>query len=402
MIAVAVLVAAGLVWAVDSRVYRVGVVLASATNLHEGGEVTMNGFPAGKVESISVQDGKAMLRLALDEKSAPLHDGAKVTVEWKALLGERWVEIKDGAPANAAIPDGGMLPGSQIAPTNLDDVLAALDKPTREHLSSLVNQLDQTVHGNERNASDTLRAAGPALSSLGQVLSGIGRDGPAVRDLVTQVNSMVGTLSKHDGDVRAIIDSLSKTTALTVQQRQQLASTLKQLPGTLDTANRVLGTVPATADKAVPLLQDLQPATQQLPSVARKLSPVLQQIPPLLDKLAPTLAGANQLLDATPGLLDVAHQTVPGVAGTASYLGPVLNYLRPFTPELAGWVSEWSSNGGNYDANGHFVRFYLQEGATTFADNPGVLPPGTQNEPYPLPGANANQPWKDAWGSGVR
>jgi phospholipid/cholesterol/gamma-HCH transport system substrate-binding protein len=114
------------------------------------------------------------------------------------------------------------------------------------------------------------------------------------------------------------------------------------------------------------------------------------------------LAGASRLLNTTPGLLDAVHQTVPGVAGTASYLGPVLNYLRPYTPELAGWLSEWTSNGGNYDANGHFVRFYLQEGATTFADNPGVLPPGTQNEPYPLPGANANQPWQDAWGSGVR
>ncbi|MFD4195273.1 MlaD family protein [Amycolatopsis thermoflava] len=400
--AVAVAVVAGAAWAAGGRSYRVGVLLGSATNLHEGGVVTMNGFPAGTIESISVQDGKAMIRLALDSDRGPLHDGAKLTVEWKALLGERWIEIADGAPGNAVIPDGGMIPGTQAEPMNLDQVLAALDKPTRDHLSSLVKQLDTTLEGSEQDANATLRAAGPALAALGQVLGSIGHDGPAIRDLVTQLNAMVSTLAAHDSDVRAVIDALSRTTSATVGQRQQLATALQLLPGTLDTANTVLGNVPGTADKAVPLLRDLRPATQQLPSAAQHLSPVLRQVPPLLDKLAPTLTSAKQLLEFTPGLLDAVHQTVPGVSETAGYLGPVLNYLRPYTPELAGWVSEWTSNGGNYDANGHFVRFYLQEGATTFGNSPGILLPGTENEPYPLPGANANQPWQDAWGSGVR
>ncbi|HJQ47065.1 MAG TPA: MlaD family protein [Amycolatopsis sp.] len=399
---VVVAVIAGSVWVMSDRKYYVGVLLGSATNLHEGGAVTMNGFPAGKIDAISVQDGKAMIRLALEGDSRPLHDGAQVTVEWKALLGERWIEIKDGPAGNAPIPDRGMIPGKQADPMNLDQVLAALDKPTRDHLSSLVEQLNTTVAGHEQDANATLRSAGPALLALGQVLGAVGSDGPAIRGLVTQLDTMVGTLSRRDADVRTIIDALSKTTSATVQQRQQLATALQMLPGTLDTANKTLGDVPGTADKAVPLLKDLRPATQQLPAVAQRLSPVLQQVPPLVDKLGPTLASAGQLLDYTPGLLDALHQTVPGLGQTTGYLGPVLNFLRPYTPELAGWFSEWSSIAGNYDSNGHFLRFYLQEGATTFSNNPGVLPPGTQNEPYPLPGANANQPWQDAWGSGVR
>lgn len=397
------LVVAGVVATVRANGgYQFSVLLGSATNLQEGGTVTMNGVAAGTIDSVSVQDGKALVTITLDDTDEALHDGAQATVEWKALLGERWVDIRNGPPANPTIPNGGRISGRQAEPTNIDQVLNALDKPTRDHLRSLVNGVNKTVQGNEKDTHETLRSAGPALASLGEVLNGVGADGPAIRDLVTQMNSMVGTLAGHDKDVRSIVGDLSRATSAAAQQREQLGGALRRLPGTLDTAHQALGHVPGVADKAVPLLRDLRPSTQQLPSVASNLTPVLRRVPPMLDKLGPTVAAADRLLDFTPGLLDSAHQTLPGLTGATSYLQPILNHLRPYTPELAGWVSQWTSNGANYDANGHFVRFYLQEGATTFSNNPGIAPPGTESDQYPLPGANANQPWKDAWGGGVR
>jgi phospholipid/cholesterol/gamma-HCH transport system substrate-binding protein len=382
--------------------YRVSVLLASADNMVTGGWVTMNGFQVGQVDSISVKDGKALVGLSLDDADAPLHDGAKVTVEWQALLGARLVEIHDGAKSNAVIPSGGMIAGTQSAPVNMDQVLNALDPATRAHLASLLTELDATVHGHETDANATLLTAGPALRSLGQVLTGLGTDGPAIHDLVVQLNSMVGTLSARDSDVRAIVDNLTRTVNATVSQRQALDATLRELPSTLDTATHTLGDVPGVADKAVPLLKDVQPATARLPEVSGNLAPVLRTLGPVVDQLAPTLTSAQALLRYTPGLLGAAQNTVPGLTTAAGYLQPVLNYLRPYTPELAGWLSAWAGNGSNYDGNGHFVRFYLQEGATTFGNNPGIVPPGAVYDPYPAPGANGGQPWTDAWGSGVR
>jgi phospholipid/cholesterol/gamma-HCH transport system substrate-binding protein len=35
---------------------------------------------------------------------------------------------------------------------------------------------------------------------------------------------------------------------------------------------------------------------------------------------------------------------------------PVLEYIRPYTPELTGWFHDFGQGTANYDANGHFAR----------------------------------------------
>ncbi|HEY9413296.1 MAG TPA: MlaD family protein, partial [Pseudonocardia sp.] len=88
------LVVAG-VWLLTGQSYTVNVALPSASSLIKGGIVLVNGFPSGEVEDIKAVSGQAILTLSLDQKHAPLHEGAVVTVPYKALLGERFVEIKD-------------------------------------------------------------------------------------------------------------------------------------------------------------------------------------------------------------------------------------------------------------------------------------------------------------------
>jgi phospholipid/cholesterol/gamma-HCH transport system substrate-binding protein len=383
--------------------YRVGVLLGSATNIVKGGSVLINGFDAGSVSDLGVKDGKAYVELELDSDRAPLHSGATVSVAWKALLGERLVEVHDGPSSGPEIPSGGMLTGTMAQPVELDQVLNALDPGVRAHLSSLVQQLNGTLQGNEGNVKATLQSAGPALSSLGSLLKGIGTDGPAIKDLVTTLNQLTGTLAARDGDLRGVVDDLSHLTSVVSAQRQQLSQSLQKLPGTLDQATSTLGDVPGVADKAVPLLRDLQPATEKLPSVARNLKPVLQDLRPLVADLGPTLTAAQQLLGTTPGLLDQAHAAVPGVTSAVSYLQPAFAFLRPYTPETASFFALWGSAFANYDANGHYARIFgPQVGGTSVNNNPGVVPPGIRNDPYPLPGAAGNQPWTDAFGSGAR
>ncbi|GAB3354807.1 MULTISPECIES: MlaD family protein [Amycolatopsis] len=395
-------VGATAVAAMRSDDYEVGVILDSATNVVSGGTVQVNGFEVGKVSDISVEGGKAKLVLALEGDHVPLHDGAQVRIEWKAALGERMVNITDGPSGNAEIPDHGMIKGDMPVPMEFDQVLNALDPPTRAKLSSLINRLDSTVKGNEADVNHTVRSAGPAVQALGEVLRGLGSDGPAIKQMVTQLDTMVGTLAGREADLRTVIDQLSKTTSLTAQQHEALASALKKLPGTLQTAGKTLGDVPDAVGQAVPLLKDLEPATAKLPDVSRNLRPVLTDLRPLVAELRPTLADAQTLLNYTPGLLDTAHATAPGLNSAVSSLMPALSFLRPFTPEAVGLLSNWGSATSNYDANGHYGRIYIQAGASNVNVNPGIVPPGFTSDPTPLPGSPVGQPWTDAFGSGIR
>jgi phospholipid/cholesterol/gamma-HCH transport system substrate-binding protein len=382
--------------------YRVKVLLGSATNLVVGGTVEVQGFKAGTISALGVEDGKALVTLDLGHADAPLHDGALVTVTWKALLGERIVEIDDGPRSNPAIPDGGMITGKQADPVELDQVLDTLDPTTRQRLASAITRLNQVLAPQSAitNLRDTLTSAGPAIQALGEVLRALGSDGPSIQNLVTRVNSMVTTLAARQGTIRDVVDELSTLATAASQQRTNLTAALLQLPSTLDAASKTLGDVPSVVSKANPLLRALAPATAALPRVAQDLRPVLVDLRPVAAQLRPTLAAASQLLNYTPALLDTADATVPGVDTTLSYLEPVVGFLRPYTPELQGFLSNWASAFAGYNANGHYARFLAQAGPASANVNPGVLPPGISNDPYPLPGANVGQPWTDAFGSG--
>ena len=56
---------------------------------------------------------------------------------------------------------------------------------------------------------------------------------------------------------------------------------------------------------------------------------------------------------------------------------PVLEFIRPYTPDLVGWFRDFGQGAANYDANGHFARIQPIFNAFQFTDNPagGVLTP---------------------------
>jgi len=56
---------------------------------------------------------------------------------------------------------------------------------------------------------------------------------------------------------------------------------------------------------------------------------------------------------------------------------PVVTFIRPFAPELIGWIRDFGQGASNYDANGHYARIQPIFNAFSFTSNPagGVLTP---------------------------
>ena len=116
----------------------------------------------------------------------------------------------------------------------------------------------------------------------------------------------------------------------------------------------------------------------------------------------PVLGSLAAVLDETPSLLDKAHAVVPPVTGVVASLLPVLDYLRPYTPEVAGLLSNLASASANYDANGHFLRIYVSSGTLLLGSVAGQLNPAITKNPDRPPGEREGQPLTDAAGSTVR
>lgn len=213
---------------------------------------------------------------------------------------------------------------------------------------------------------------------------------------------MLETLATREQDVQTVVEQLSRMSNETVQRRQELGDSLTALPPTLVTANETLGRIPSVVDEAKPLLDDLEPATARLPSVARNLRPLLTDLRPLTAELRPTLEAAQLLFDVTPGLLDTANATAPALNTAVDMLEQPVNYLRPYTPEAVGFLSNWGTAFSSYDSNGKFARVHGMEGTTSFNEMPGIVPPGITYDPYPLPGAVVDEAWTDAFGGEIR
>jgi phospholipid/cholesterol/gamma-HCH transport system substrate-binding protein len=64
---------------------------------------------------------------------------------------------------------------------------------------------------------------------------------------------------------------------------------------------------------------------------------------------------------------------------------PVLDFLRPYTPELVGWIQSTGQASANYDGNGHYVRATPIYGAFRYVlggDGSQTLQPLSPNQRF--------------------
>ncbi len=162
--------------------------------------------------------------------------------------------------------------------------------------------------------------------------------------------------------------------------------------------------------------------------MAPKLAPFFRKLRPLVADAKPTIRdlrllvtnpGSNNdlvdLLRKTPRLESLAKPTFAHSITALRMTTPVVSFIRPYTPDLVGWLRDFGQGASNYDANGHYARIQPIFNAFSFSDNPagGVLraiPPsqrlaGLQTgnlERCPgaasQPAADGSAPWRDTGG----
>lgn len=379
--------------------YRVRIVFPDASNVVEGTPVLVNGAGAGSVQSMGVRSGKAVVVAALKSGFAPLHAGTTASIVYRALLGERMVELSPGRISNPVLASGAVVQGSDRV--GLDQVLAALTPTVRAKLVQLVPQLDALLAGRAGQVQAALASAGPAVAALGQVLGGIGADSVTLQQLVTSVDQVVTQAVAQRQAVSHTVSGLAATLQAVAAHDSQVQAAVRALPSTVAQATATFAQLPPTAARVVPLLGALDPAVSQLPSLAAELRPVLQGLVPVTAQLPSVLGGLRQVLQVAPSLLGAAQAVVPGITQAVNGLQPAFAFLRPYTPELVGWLENWGSACANYDSNGNYCRIWVTGGPLNVNALPAAIAPFNTVNTHRQPGALANQPWTDAAGSPV-
>ena len=116
-----------------------------------------------------------------------------------------------------------------------------------------------------------------------------------------------------------------------------------------------------------------------------------------------------------PRLDSIARRTFPRDIAALRRAQPVIEYARPYSPDLTGWLTKFGQGAAAYDANGHYARiqpifnaFHVEASPT--GDVLAPIPPSQRLNGLEIhrsrrcPGAavqpppDGSAPWRDANG----
>jgi phospholipid/cholesterol/gamma-HCH transport system substrate-binding protein len=373
-------VVAALLFRDSGGAYEVSATFENAGQLVNGNQVEVGGRPIGTITDIALtDDGRARVKMRLDE-FGPLHQGTKATIRSPSLSGiaNRYVSIQPGPNSAAKIPDGGQIAAENAtAPVDLDQLFNTLDAKTRKGLQQFVQGSAAQIDGKSAQGAESLRYLNPALSTTSQLVNEIIADKVTFQRFVTDTSQVVSAVAERRNDLSGLVSNANTTAAAIGDENVALGRTLDVLPDTLRLANTTFVNLRSTLDDLDVLVAASKPATKNLAPFFRALRPLVQDAQPTirdLRHLIRTPGPDNDLIELVakaPRLERLASGVFPRSVLALQKSQPVIEYVRPYAPDLVGWFRDFGETTANYDANGHYARIQPIFNAFQLTDTPG-------------------------------
>src|SRR2546423_12773809 len=151
-----------------SNEFALKAEFASTNGLVPQAEVRVSGVHVGTVLSIGdSRDGGALVQMAL-QPGIRLRQDTRAVIRPKTLLGEKFVELVRPQTSNQAfLQSGATIPKSQTGQAiEIDDILNAMDAPTRQAMSESFRELGIAFDGRQQDVSASLPGLDATMVSL--------------------------------------------------------------------------------------------------------------------------------------------------------------------------------------------------------------------------------------------
>ncbi|WP_176440062.1 MlaD family protein [Haloechinothrix alba] len=369
--------------------YRLTAEVPHAQNLVPHSDVMIAGIRAGTVETIEQRGDSVALKLHLDSDAAPVREGAQVQVSQKTLVGQSYVKLIDGD--GEKLPSGSKLPESAaLESVDLRTVLQSLDEPTLDALSKSI----QTLGGATEDTQESLTALFEGLGSIGRTghtaTQALAAQSGDLEQLLAQSTELLDTFDTRQGQIARVVEDAQQLTQATAGQNEALEQSIRSLPGVLDSAK-------TASEKVAELSGDLAPVAEDLKKAAPGLDAALQELPAVSRDVRTLLPTLDNVLDRSPATLrkiprfsDDVDPVVPVIQDVLRDVNPMLEYLRPYGPDVAAFFANWHAAMDYQDEDGNtYLRLKPTVDDQTVKPNPtaNLAPTLRENNPYPAGGS---------------
>ncbi len=345
----------------NSTHYR--LLFETGGQLVKGNQVLIGGAPVGSVDDVKLTDsGQAQVDISVNR---PLHQGTTAIIRATSLSGiaNRYISIQPGPNNNPELASDAIISESDTTTAvDLDQLFNTLRGPERQALRNVIQGSATVYAGQGPQANQTYKYLSPSLVATDRLLSELNRDSNTLTDFLVNGASVVSSIAARRNDLSALTQNANEALGAVASENQSFDQALVALPGTLRQANTTFHNLrPALTDLDV-LVNASKPATKNLAPFLRQLYPVVSRSVPVFRDLnrAVNLKGkSNDLADAAgdlTGLQKSAAGAIPITVKALQDSQPNLQFLRPYTPDLAAAVAHLNQVAGYYDADGHYLR----------------------------------------------
>ena len=321
--------------------YRLQASFTEATQLAEEADVRISGVPVGRVKSIEPDPatGRSRVIIELRERYAPLTSDSKAILRQKTLLGETYVELTPGTKGARALPDGGLLPASQVSPTvELDEIFRAFDPETRRAFQSWMQNQAVAVEGRGADLNDALGNLAPFAEDTAELVDVLRSQGGALSRTVSNTGEVFGALTERQGQLRGLIQNSNRVFATTAQRDQELQELFRVLPTFSRESEQTLDRLERFARETDPLITQLRPAVRELSPTLTSLREISPDLRGFFEELGPLITASRRGLPAGRRVIDDLRPLLAQVDPTLRELNPVLDFLGLYKREITAFL----------------------------------------------------------------
>ena len=245
---------------------------AQAVTPGQGQTVNISGVKAGDISKVELEEGKAVVTMLVEPQYAELvRDDATVLLRPRTGLQDMTMELDPGANGEP-IAEGATIPQSQTKPNvNPDQILASLDRDTREYLQLLLAAGGEGLGGRGRQLSAALRRFEPFGRDLAAINGLLEERRASISRSITAFRDLSQVLARSDVRLAEWVTAQKEALAGFANQSDALRESLQEFPSTLAATREGL----ASSDR---LSTVLGPAATRLIPAARSFAPTQEAL----------------------------------------------------------------------------------------------------------------------------
>jgi len=307
---------------------------AQAVAPGQGQAVDIAGIQIGKITSVALEDGHAVVGMDIEPKYMKLiHPDATLLMRPKTNLNDMVVEVTPGT-ARGHLEEGGNIPLAQTeSNTNLDAFLATLDADTRQYIQLLLAGGAEGIGSRGRQLSGAFRRFQPFVHYLADINKAVAARRQALAGVIHNFGVLTTELGRRNAEIERFVSGSQAALGNFANEQQAIQESLVEFPATLAAVQAGLGSSNAFSLAARPALIGLIPQAQALgPALEaterffdQTTAPIRDQIRPFTRQVRPVLTHTKQ--GAAP-----LEKTVAGFGNSVGAFNAFFNELA-FKPK---------------------------------------------------------------------